>query len=468
VTLNGGAPGGGAVVQLSTLSPAVTLPTPATATISSGQASGTFTITANSVSNSTSADVTASYNGSDQHASLIVVNFAVQRISPWEPHLGANRGPLLLASLSPEIGEASSGTSMLRWSTYSSTGFHVKLGLEGETERRSDGIDPLEKRMPVVLAGNPPGPTKRNFIYSPEMNLLAESELSQPREKAIIYEYIWFNGHPVAQVDGGTITHWTFTDHLGTPLIQTTANQTVSWRAEYEPYGKVFAYNPASLADQHQPLRLPGQEAEQLNLGQNGLTERSYNTFRWYRSAWGRYTQSDPANAGLSESLSYSNLNPLRFRDPLGLWVMKDLIVTTKTYDREMSMCPPNNGGACTIGYSGSISCDCNDCPPVSASVTFYLRGHIFAYGGPFSLLRRKPRDRSVRDYDSAVAHERHFHLDHGVDAIRGLLDSLESETFQSHAECDNACAMTNIAVQRIFARQVALSQEGELLMRPF
>jgi hypothetical protein len=88
----------------------------------------------------------------------------------------------------------------------------------------------------------------------------------------------------VAQVDAGTTTHWTFTDHLGTPTIQTDTSAAIYWRAEHEPYGKVFALRSA---DQHQPLRLPGQEAEQLNLGPNGATERSYNIFRWYRPTWG-------------------------------------------------------------------------------------------------------------------------------------------------------------------------------------
>jgi RHS repeat-associated protein len=152
------------------------------------------------------------------------------------------------------------------------------------------------------------------------MNLLAESELARPREKAILYEYIWFNDRPVAQVDAGVVTHWTFTDHLGTPLIQTTDSQAVWWRAEYEPYGRVFAYNPPGLADQHQPLRLPGQEAEQLNLGQNGATERSYNIFRWYRPAWGRYTQPDPlGRRGEANQFAYAQDNPVDFEDPLGL-----------------------------------------------------------------------------------------------------------------------------------------------------
>ncbi len=133
---------------------------------------------------------------------------------------------------------------------------------------------------------------RRYSFYSPEMNLLAETEIKTTSgTPAVLYEYVWFNGHPVAQVDSGTTTHWTFTDHLGTPLIQTDSGGAVYWRAEHEPYGRVFSLR---TGDQHQPLRLPGQEAEQLNLGLNGATERSYNIFRWFRPAWGRYTQSDP------------------------------------------------------------------------------------------------------------------------------------------------------------------------------
>ena len=172
---------------------------------------------------------------------------------------------------------------------------------------------------------------RRYSFYSPEMNLLAETELKTTSgAPAILYEYVWFNGHPVAQVDAGTTTHWTFTDHLGTPLIQTDDSGAVYWRAEHEPYGSVFALR---TADQHQPLRLPGQEAEQLNLGPNGATERSYNIFRWYRPSWGRYTQADPLRwlyslmndpqrfEGAVNSYRYALSSPTSYVDPLGLLV---------------------------------------------------------------------------------------------------------------------------------------------------
>jgi RHS repeat-associated protein len=151
------------------------------------------------------------------------------------------------------------------------------------------------------------------------MNLSAESELTTLAAPVILYDYVWFNGHPVGQVNGGT--QWTFTDHLGTPLIQTDTLANVFWRAEHEPYGRVFTLR---TANQHQPLRRPGQESEELNVSGdgNGASERFYNIFRWYRSAWGRYTQSDPAWRPYStrENLfSYSAENPARYTDPFGL-----------------------------------------------------------------------------------------------------------------------------------------------------
>jgi RHS repeat-associated protein len=181
-------------------------------------------------------------------------------------------------------------------------------------EESFEATEPLASVSPasVTAVG------RRYFFYTPEMSLMAETELTtNPGAPAVLYEYIWFNGQPVAQVDAGPVTHWTFTDHLGTPLILTDTAGAIYWRAEHEPYGKIFALR---TADQHQPLRLPGQEAEQLNLGPNGATERSYNIFRWYRNGWGRYTQPDPIDLRESENLfGYASQNPVFFLDPTGL-----------------------------------------------------------------------------------------------------------------------------------------------------
>jgi RHS repeat-associated protein len=161
--------------------------------------------------------------------------------------------------------------------------------------------------------------TRRHFLYSPELHLLAETEITTNPSPAVLYEYVWMNNHPVAQVEPVTnTTYCTFTDSLGTPLLLTRTDTSTFWRAEHEPYGKVFALRGN---DEHQPLRLPGQEAEQFNLGPNGATERSYNIFRWYRAGWGRYTQADPIGfeSGDTNWYAYAGGNAVGFSDPLGL-----------------------------------------------------------------------------------------------------------------------------------------------------
>jgi RHS repeat-associated protein len=147
---------------------------------------------------------------------------------------------------------------------------------------------------------------------TPELNLMSESETSTSSTPVMAYDYIWFAGKPVAQVDLATnTTHWTFTDHLGTPILQTDATGTIDWRAEYEPFGSMYTLRTG--ATRHQPLRFPGQEADSLN------GEREYNIFRWYRAGWGRYTQGDRIGLpGGLNSYSYVDEDPVNFIDSLG------------------------------------------------------------------------------------------------------------------------------------------------------
>jgi RHS repeat-associated protein len=179
-------------------------------------------------------------------------------------------------------------------------------------------VRPSAPGQPVAPAAVANG-NHRFFFYSPELHLLAESELTTSASPAILNEYIWFAGQPVAQSDNTGTTSWTFTDHLGTPILQTSAAQGVSWRAEYEPYGAVFNLRSP---DQHQPLRLPGQEAEQLSLGANGATSRSYNIHRWYDSSRGRYSAFDPLarTTAYRTPYAYALDNPLAYIDPRGLY----------------------------------------------------------------------------------------------------------------------------------------------------
>jgi RHS repeat-associated protein len=155
----------------------------------------------------------------------------------------------------------------------------------------------------------------RTSLYDPDLHLMSESSLTGT---AMAYDYIWLGGIPVAQEDSNG-THWTQTNQIGAPTILTNSSGAVIWQADYEPFGHVFQLR---TADMHQPIRYPGQEAEEFdpNGGPNGATPRFYNGFRWYRPAWGRYTQSDPIGlAGGFNPYNYAGNNPMGLLDPMGL-----------------------------------------------------------------------------------------------------------------------------------------------------
>jgi RHS repeat-associated protein len=158
-----------------------------------------------------------------------------------------------------------------------------------------------------------PPPAARYFFYTPEMNLLAETGITpNGTTPAPLYEYIWFGGRPVAQETvGSSSTRWTMTDHLGTPFLQMDSTKTARWRAEYEPFGSVYAYTTGAPTDP-QPLRFPGQEERSTS------PARSYNVSRWYRPDNGQYTQPDPIFPPVNRYLFVAG-NPLVWSDPLGL-----------------------------------------------------------------------------------------------------------------------------------------------------
>ncbi|HEV7237955.1 MAG TPA: RHS repeat-associated core domain-containing protein [Thermoanaerobaculia bacterium] len=146
------------------------------------------------------------------------------------------------------------------------------------------------------------------FFYTPELTMLNIVSPTTGRTADVI----WFGSRPVADHDKTTL-RYTFTDHLGTPILQTTSAAAVVWRAEYEPFGKVHALRAGTIADD-QPLRFPGQQVAY----RTAAGEENYNIFRWYRSGWGRYTQADPIGL-IGREYPYASNNPILHTDMLGL-----------------------------------------------------------------------------------------------------------------------------------------------------
>ena len=171
----------------------------------------------------------------------------------------------------------------------------------------------------------------RYYVYSPELQLLSVSEddnfnvwgktavkNSVPSMKHV---YAWFNGQPVLHALAGNTLRYIFTDHLGTPILETDGSASVVWWAEYEPYGDIWTMHPDHDGNpigspRDQLLRFPGQEYA----GKWEGVEERYNIFRWYRSGWGRYTQADPISIDGGLNLyEYATENPLLYQDSLGL-----------------------------------------------------------------------------------------------------------------------------------------------------
>jgi RHS repeat-associated protein len=191
------------------------------------------------------------------------------------------------------------------------------------------GVRVLSSKVVVAGSIGLDPPLTHVYFYSPELAMLNVVSHSTGRTADVI----WFGSRPVAD-HSDTEVRYTYTDHLGTPILQTTASATVSWRVEYEPYGTVYALRSGAARDD-QPLRFPGQ---QVAYGTSG-GEESYNIFRWYRSAWGRYSSADPiadlaiaqavgggvdttdfaAFIGYMKPYLYAGANPITLDDPNGL-----------------------------------------------------------------------------------------------------------------------------------------------------
>ncbi|AXC82449.1 RHS repeat-associated core domain-containing protein [Salmonella enterica subsp. salamae] len=87
-------------------------------------------------------------------------------------------------------------------------------------------------------------------------------------------------------------------------------------RAGYDEWGNVlWEENPESLA---QLIRLPGQQYDE----ETGLY---YNRHRYYDALLGRHTTQDPIGWRGEWGLYTYPLNPLKYIDPLGLYIQNAL-----------------------------------------------------------------------------------------------------------------------------------------------
>lgn len=90
------------------------------------------------------------------------------------------------------------------------------------------------------------------------------------------------------------------------------------------------------------------------------------------------------------------------------------------------------------------------------------LQGTLYVYSGPFPLLPKKPKDKTVKDKASAIAHEYNVHINPVIEAVRPIIEAFESKTFPSKAGCQSECSTTRGKVIKVFAETLAKTQQQE------
>ena len=337
VILTGPAPNGGADVMLNSSDPS-TATVPLRASVRRGETSAIFDITTRSVTSATTATISGSYGELTQHDTLTVIpptaihllsiNLNPPGVIGGLPSIGtvtvdtpAPVGGIVvslackqkkLVTLPDRVvvpgGSTAASFTIATQSVRRTDTADIRASFAGVTRTATLTLTPsvglLQKRWTTLwswmerrqkprlsfsfaapIATATAGSARRYSLYSPELNLIAETDTTT-NTPTIANEYIWFGGQPIAQINNATgeVAYY-FNDHLGTPLLQTSATGSVIWRVEREPYGRIFSTRAGS--ERYQPLAFPGQE-------EDGVSDRSYNIFRWYQAARGKYTQFDP------------------------------------------------------------------------------------------------------------------------------------------------------------------------------
>jgi RHS repeat-associated protein len=189
-------------------------------------------------------------------------------------------------------------------------------------------------------------------------------------------EFVWLGDIPIANLRSGSI-YYIHTDQLNTPRKITTnaPSPALKWKWDPTPFGEGTPTEPNGAFAFY--LRFPGQYFDT----ESNLT---YNYFRDFDPAIGRYVESDPIgiNDGLN-TYSYVRGNPVSFKDPLGLHVE---MAFNRSTGRLVAIDVDTKEKVSIFAFSGLEGCTNNSaCDPVEDTGPIpkgpYLIGKGYARG---------------------------------------------------------------------------------------
>lgn len=189
------------------------------------------------------------------------------------------------------------------------------LAEDADGRRVTFGYDPLGRRL-WKRASEGASETLTRFQWAGEQLIGEVIETTRPWGEApsvTTRDYCYWpqSYTPLLLRQDGVIYRY-HTDTVGAPVRLTAPGGHVVWEAELRAFGSAHRL----CADVTQPLRLPGQYADdEFGLGLH------YNRFRYYDPATGRYISRDPVGfAGGLNLYLYAGNDPLHQADPMGLW----------------------------------------------------------------------------------------------------------------------------------------------------
>lgn len=127
--------------------------------------------------------------------------------------------------------------------------------------------------------------------------------------------YVMNGGAVVAQLNPNGQFYWLHLDHLGSGRKMTDSTGAMTYRAEFDPYGKLLYEwsSPTNLNTR----KFTGYERD-------AATNLDYAQARMYASDWGRFLSPDPLGLGAANlaspktlnRYSYSYNDPVNYNDP--------------------------------------------------------------------------------------------------------------------------------------------------------